>query len=361
MNGYTITGIQQIGIGVKDLKEAWNWYIKMFGMDCRIFEEEAEANLMLPYTGNQPRKRHAVLAVNLQGGSGFEVWQYKEREPLMIKEEIRLGDIGILGCKIKVRDAAKAYSFYKEKGTAILNEPSSDPSGNKTFFMKDPYGNLFQITEGNNWFMNENKISGGPCGAIVGVTDTEKARKLYSDILGYDEVVYDRTDIFPDLTGVNGGKEMIRRVLLKSSKPFTGPFSRIFGPGKIELISNPNNPGKKTYEGRFWGDPGFIHLCFDIKGMDFLRSYCMEKGFPFTVDSMEKHKGNSFDMGEAAGHFAYIEDPDGNLIEFVETHKLPVIKKLGWYLDLRKRKPKPLPAWILKMLRFSRVRRDLVT
>jgi hypothetical protein len=50
-------------------------------------------------------------------------------------------------------------------------------------------------------------------------------------------------------------------------------------------------------------------------------------------------------------------DPDGALIEFVETHKIPVLKKLGWYLNLKKREPgKPLPEWILKTLRFSRVK-----
>ena len=62
-------------------------------------------------------------------------------------------------------------------------------------------------------------------------------------------------------------------------------------------------------------------------------------------------------MGEAAGYFAYIEDPDGTLIEFVETHKVPIIKKLGWYLDMRRRDPnKPLPSWMIKSLRFSRVK-----
>ncbi|MCK7539309.1 MAG: hypothetical protein MZV63_54570 [Marinilabiliales bacterium] len=80
MKGYIVSGIQQVGIGVHDLKEAWEWYIRVFGMDCRIFEEEAEAKLMLPYTGGQPRSRHAVLALNLQSGGGFEVWQYKGRE-----------------------------------------------------------------------------------------------------------------------------------------------------------------------------------------------------------------------------------------------------------------------------------------
>ena len=356
MNGYKIVGIQQIGIGVKNLSEAWNFYIDRFGMDCRIFEEDAEAKLMLPYTGNEPRKRHAVLAVNLQGGSGFEIWQYKGREPLMKKEEIKLGDTGILVCKMKVKNISAAYSLLKGKGSLFLNEPLNDPAGNKTFFMRDPFGNLFQLSEGKDWFMNEGKVTGGPRGAIIGVTDIEKARTLYSDILGYDEVVYDSTGIFPDLAALPGGNERVRRILLKSSKPFTGPFSRMFGQSMMELVCNTDNPGEKTYKDRFWGDPGFIHLCFDIIGMDHLKNRCAEKGFPFTVDSKSSHQGNSFDMGEAAGHFSYIEDPDGTLVEFVETHKLPVLKKIGWYMDLRKRKPEPLPDWILKMLRFSRVR-----
>jgi hypothetical protein len=129
------------------------------------------------------------------------------------------------------------------------------------------------------------------------------------------------------------------------------------GKSEIELFSTGDNNERKIFEGRFWGDPGFIHLCFDIRDMDSLKDYCIKKGFPFTVDSRTSSDGNSFDMGEAAGHFSYMEDPDGTLIEFVETHKIPIMKKLGWYLDLRKRDPhKKLPDWMLKTLRFSRVK-----
>jgi catechol 2,3-dioxygenase-like lactoylglutathione lyase family enzyme len=204
--------------------------------------------------------------------------------------------------------------------------------------------------------MNEKKETGASYGVLIGVSDIEKARVVYSDILGYDEVVYDSTGFFPDLSGLPGGNQKLRRILLKNSEPFTGPFSKLFGPSNMELICACDKPGRKVYEGRFWGDPGFIHLCFDIYGMDELKEYCNSKGHPFVVDSKQSHEGNSFDMGEAAGHFSYITDPDGTLIEFVETHKLPILKKIGWYLDLRKREPKPLPDWLIKMLRFSRVK-----
>jgi hypothetical protein len=62
-------------------------------------------------------------------------------------------------------------------------------------------------------------------------------------------------------------------------------------------------------------------------------------------------------MGEAAGRFAYIEDPDGYWIEFVETHKVPILKKLGLYLRLKQvAKPKHLPKYMLKVLGLNRVK-----
>jgi catechol 2,3-dioxygenase-like lactoylglutathione lyase family enzyme len=357
MKNYIISGIQQMGIGVMNVEEAWKWYINQFGMDCRVFDDEAPAKLMLPYTGGEPRSKHAILVMNLQSGGGFEIWQYTEREPVRIKDEIRIGDLGIIACKIKTKNIQKSLASYHENGIIVPSVPGEDPSGKKTFFIKDPFGNLFQLVEAADWFRNEKKLTGGACGAIIGVSDIDKARVVYSDILGYDEVVYYTTGVFTDLANIPGGNKECRRVLLKRSEPFTGAFSKLFGESVIELISAPDNTGKKTYENRYWGDPGFIHLCYDIRGMDELKNFCESKGFPFTVDSKKSHEGNSFDMGEAAGYFSYIEDRDGTLIEFVETHKVPILKKFGWYLDLRKRDPnKSLPDWIVNTLRFSRVR-----
>jgi catechol 2,3-dioxygenase-like lactoylglutathione lyase family enzyme len=357
MKGYVISGIQQIGIGVINVEEAWKWYISQFGMDCRVFEDEAEAKLMLPYTGGKPQSRHAVLALNLQSGGGFEIWQYKGREPVKIKDEIRIGDLGIVACKMKVKNIQETLNYYMKKGISVPVMTSEDPSGKMTFFMKDPYGNIFQMVEATDWFRNEKKATGGSYGAIIGVSNIEKSKIVYSDILGYDTVIYDTSGIFPDLVNLPGGDIECRRVLLKRSEPFAGPFSKVLGQSVIELICATGRSGKKIYENRFWGDPGFIHLCYDMRGMDELKIFCESKGFPFTVDSKKSHEGSSFDMGEAAGHFSYIEDPDGTLIEFVETHKVPILKKLGWYLNLRKRDPnKSLPDWIVKTLRFSRVK-----
>lgn len=77
-----ISGIQQVGIGVTNAEEAFAWYRKIFGTDIIIFKDAATALLMQQYTGNEAHNRIAKLAMNLQGGGGFEFCQYSNRPPL---------------------------------------------------------------------------------------------------------------------------------------------------------------------------------------------------------------------------------------------------------------------------------------
>ncbi len=346
-----ISGIQQIGIGVPDIYQAWGWYKNYFGVDIRIFEEAATAELMLPYTGGKPRSRHAALAINLQGGGGFEIWQYTDRIPQPPDFELKIGDLGIYAAKIKSKNVGATYNWFKSEGLDIVGEVGSF-NEIESFFLRDPYKNLFQIVPSVNWFRNEKKLTGASYGAVIGVKDTEKSIDFYSSILGYDQVIYDETGIFEDLSALAGGNGKLRRTLLRHSKPRMGAFSLLFGTSQIELIQALDREPKKIYQDRYWGDLGFIHICYDIRGMDLLREECKSKGCPFTVDT-----GNSFDMGEVAGAFSYTEDPDGTLIEFVETHRIPIIKKLGIYLDLMKRKPeKALPNWMVNALSLSRAK-----
>ena len=361
MEKYIISGIQQIGIGVEKLETAWKYYIDVFNMDIRILEDDTVAELMLPYTGNKPQKRHAAIAINMQGGGGFEIWQYSERKPKTIGFDINFGDLGIFAAKIKSRNVNLTFeTFSKNPKIQMLGGIKKSIYNRATFFMKDPFGNVFQVVHEDDIFIDEKRSSGGPIGAIIGVSDIDKALSVYRDILGYDEMVVDVTGKFDDLEFINAGEQNYRRVLLTHSQPRIGGFSKMFGRSFVELVQALDREPRKIYENRFWGDPGFIHLCFDVRNMEALKNKCLSLGYPFTVDSSVKHNDvNSFDMGEAAGHFTYIEDPDGNLIEFVETHKIPLVKKLGINLNMRKRNPeKPLPTWMLKFLKYGRVKSE---
>lgn len=348
------SGIQQIGVGVRDVKEAFEWYNRVLGFDVPVFEEAAEAGLMLPYTGGQPQARHAILAINMLGGGGLEIWQYTHRKPLAPSFSPQIGDLGIFATKIKCRLIDAFHTNLTALGIHPACAPQPSPAGRRLMWLRDPWGNAFEVGEFEDWHYRSNrKLAGGVFGAIIGVSDMERSIAFYRDLLAYDQIVYDHSGRQADWEVGLSETGAFRRVLLRHSEPRRGPFSRLLGATEIELVQALDRTPRRIYEGRFWGDLGFIHLCFDISGMDELRRRCADYGHPFTVDS-----AGSFDMGEAAGCFSYIEDPDGALIEFVETHRIPILKKLGWYLDLRKRPDpaRPLPRWMTWAMGLGRVR-----
>ena len=347
-----ICGIQQVGIGTDDLHRDWKWYRSVFSMDIRIFEDAAEAPLMTRYTGGEVHKRVAALALNMQGGGGFEIWQYTSRQPQAADFTLELGDTGFLAVKMKTRNAQKARENFKAQGVDFLTEIAKNPAGDLHFFVSDKNGYWFEIVESKNWFQAENQTTGGVYGAVIGVTDMEKSIGFYRDLLGFNKILSDTSGTFDDLKSLKGGASKFRRVILAQDTQGVGPFSPLLGKNQIELLQPLDNTGRKIFANRYWGDLGFIHLCFDVKDMSGLKEKAARLKFPFTVDSAD-----SFDMGKAAGRFSYVEDPDGALIEFVETHKFPIVEKWGWFYDLRKRKPeKSLPRWLLSCFRFNRMK-----
>jgi catechol 2,3-dioxygenase-like lactoylglutathione lyase family enzyme len=147
-------------------------------------------------------------------------------------------------------------------------------------------------------------------------------------------------------------KGIFHRVLLRKNTGNKGAFARLLGDAEIELVQSLTPGRPHIFKDRYWGDCGFIHLCFDVTDMDTLKQRSEEAGYPFTVDSR-----SSYSMEQAAGRFCYVEDPDGTLIELVETHKVPVFKKLGWFIDLKKRAhQKPLPDWMVGMMGLNKIK-----
>ncbi len=354
MKSKIICGIQQVGIGVPDFVEAWKWYYDNFGFEIKIVDDEGVAERMLPYTGGKPQPRRSGIAVNIRGGGGFEIWQPKGRELNYLKEPVKLGDLGILIAKVKCPDIEAAYNTFINKSLDVISPITSSPTGQKQFFMKDPYGNLFQLEQDDYVFIDEKKTTGGANGAVIGVSNIDRSLPFYTQLLEYDKVVFDQTGVFEDLESIEGGKGKLRRVILERSKPIEGPLSRIMGTSHLELIQSVEASGKKLYKGRYWGDPGYIHLCFDVRNMDAVKAQTEAMGHPFVCDS-----GADFGMGDANGHFTYVEDPDGTLIEFVETFKIPIAKKFGLYLNLAN-KDDHKPLGILKLLRFAKVKRESI-
>jgi len=343
-----ITGIQQVGIGVSDAEGAMHSYKKQFGMDVLIFDDYADAQLMTQYTGNKVHKRRAILTLNMIGGGGFEIWQYLNREPQAAQKKIRFGDIGIFAPKIKCLDIKRAFDECKKKDDRIKLLQNSN--GAQNFWIQDEFNNYFQVIEAQDSFSKTAHPLGGVCGAVIGVSDIDKAVAFYKLLLGDCTEIYNKVEKIKSLT--DHEEQQYHRVLIRKNTNDKGAFGKLLGGIEIELVQVLNRIPVPIFQDRYWGDLGFIHLCLDVIDMDSLKNHMQANKFPFSVDS-----NNSFAMENAAGRFCYIEDPDGTLIELVETHKVPVLKKIGWYFNLKRRGlVKPLPKWMVKMLSLSKVK-----
>lgn len=344
-----INGIQQVGVGTTDVQKSFKWYRQNFGFNVAAFDEAAEAPLMTDYTGGKVHARHALFAVNLNGGGGMEIWSFTSRRS-GDQHPFSLNRQGLLVTKIKCQNAKNCHPQINAKHT---NPIEKDPTGKSAFSLIDPWGNPYIASESDHWFNQKDNEFGGIEGIVIGVKDMDKAIEFYGKVLGIDKVIFDETKVFDDLKHLKDGGETYRRVRIEPSNRHTGAFSEVFGHYHIELLEvKSTEKGGHNMDGRYWGDQGFIHLCFDVNQMDQIKKRAEELKHPFTVDS-----GDSFSMGEAAGRFAYVEDPDGTLIELVEADKITVSKKFGWKLTLSPaQKKKPLPRFLFWFMGLNKVK-----
>jgi catechol 2,3-dioxygenase-like lactoylglutathione lyase family enzyme len=233
-----------------------------------------------------------------------------------------------------------------------LTDISTDPLGRATFYIQDLDGLHWQYIESNQWYTQNKHHSGGVIGCSVGVSDMDEALRLYAGVLGFDKVLHDSSANFSDWKQLPHGAQRYRRVILTQSAQPGGGFAKVTGTNYIELVQALDRKPAYLFENRIWGDSMFAHIGFDVKGMKAIGNDLKEAGYPFTCDS-----NDALSMGQTKVHCTYIHDKDRTLIEMIEVYKVPIIEKWGIFLDVEKRDPlKPLPDFMLKALRFSRVK-----
>lgn len=350
-----VNGMQHIGIGTADLVTTWKWYYQKFGFDIPLFDSIAEAPLMQRYTNDKVVNKRAAMVYNLQGGPAIEMIELRSEKTIEPTTEFELGDLGIFAAKIKVPSHSfdKAVARFISEGDGVMGRVEKQPNGKKSFLLKDPNDLYFQVVEGDEYFSKGPHDTAGIGGCIIGCSDIERSKQFYSAV-GYSEVEYEFEGKFEDFKGLPGGNRTFKRCLLKQVQPASGGFARFFGENTIELVQVMDREPQKILENRIWGDTGFVHLGFDVKGMQGIEERLTEMDHPFTCDS-----SNNLHMGQTRVHCTYVEDPDGALIELIEIYKFPVIEKWGIYLNVEKRSPmKPYPDWVIKLAKLTRIKSD---
>ncbi len=347
-----INGLQHIGVAVSEMDKSLPFYRKFFGLNIPFFDSVADAPLMRVYCNGETITKRASMVVNLQGGCAIEVISPTSFKPKKASFKIGVGDLGISATQVKCVDIKASYEFCKKNNPPFQSELKKDPIGRYTFYIHDLDGNIWQYLQGDSWYTRDGHHSGGVIGCSTGVSDIDKAFKLYKEVLGFDEVVYDQTGVFEDWGELLHGKGKFRRVLLSQSAQPGGGFAKVTGKTYIELIQALDRTPEFIFKDRIWGDTGFAHIGFDVKGMNALGNDLKAAGYGFTCDS-----NDALSMGKTKVHCTYIHDDDRTLIEMIEVYKVPIIEKWGVFLNVEKRDPlKPLPDFMLKALRFSRIK-----
>lgn len=349
---HRINGFQHIGVAVSDMDASLRFYRKFLGLDIPFFDSVAPAQLMQNHTRGEVITKRASMVINLMGGCAMEVIQATSFKPVQPKFTPELGDLGIYITRVKCPDLNAAHKYCSEESGVFVSSIRPCSAGGNTFFMQDLDGNFFQYVEGTSWYTKPRHISGGVIACTTGVSDLENSQRLYSDILGYDKVVYQEEGQIAEWEGLPGGERKFKRIFLGQSNPPAGGFGKLAGETYIELVEDDEREPKRIFDDRIWADLGFVHLGLDVLGMEALGKALADQGFAFTCDSR-----SALDMGNTKVHCTYIDDPDQTWIELIEVHKVPIIEKWGVYLNVAKRDPlKPLPDFMLKALRFSRIR-----
>ena len=346
-----INGLQHIGVAVQNMDLSLPFYRKFFGLDIPFFDSVQPAPLMDVYTNNSTITKRASMIMNLQGGCAIEVIRPTSFEPKPAMHAA-VGDLGICITQVKCKDIRASHAFCTQHQAPGLTEISTDPIGRATFYMQDLDGLHWQFIESNQWYTQNKHHSGGVIGCSVGVSNMEDALGLYAGILGFDRVLHDSSTSFGDWVRLPHGQQRYRRVILTQSAQPGGGFAKITGTNYIELVQALDRKPAYLFEDRIWGDSMFAHIGFDVKGMKALGEDLKKAGYPFTCDS-----NDALSMGQTKVHCTYIHDKDRTLIEMIEVYKVPIIEKWGIFLNVEKRDPlKPLPDFMLKALRFSRVK-----
>jgi len=312
-----INGFQHIGMGVWDIEKTYSFYKEYLGFKIKLNDATMAPKEMEPVIGKVETMR-AMMALNVKGGGVVEFIEYKSTSIAPLPDNAGYKNYGVVEIGIEVKFIDRVVEDLKSRGvqflTPICDLDLGDGRQWRYAYLNDPNGMRIQLVEeirSNGVVIKKPQIQ-GIMHIGIGVSDMTGSKSFYADILGFDRTVYSFEGHMPEMDLLTDHPLEMNMAILERSAPVTGPVS-FLNPGIIKLFEVPNQKGTHIYEGRRWGDIGCMEFCMDVSDLEETIEEVKSKGTDVYL------KPVNIDMGSGSkGKVAYIRDPDGTIVEFVE-------------------------------------------
>ncbi|MEW6441584.1 MAG: VOC family protein [bacterium] len=304
-----VTGVQHVGLGVRNIEASRQFYRDVLECKARMAEFGALYNAMPDFFRTSSHVFDGCMYMQERESIVIECIQRFEPSPRPIHKQVRFGDIGVNKITVEVADVERFCESHKDRIRFVSTPKSVRLPGwgdYRFVFGTDPDGNLVEFVSSSNIRTQ------GALGAIrsvgISVTDLARSMEFYKGYLDFDTVVVEPHDCFSGLVGeVSGsGETEVRSCLLANSNGFH----------MLELYEVSKPRGRSIPFHVLWGDYGYLESCCITEDVLGLARFLMKEGLELIScpTPLEVHE----EAVSGTAWFIYARDPDGIPVELLE-------------------------------------------
>lgn len=308
MDKPAVTGVQHVGIGVRDIEASRTFYRDVIECTEQWADFGMAFNMMPDFFRASPHSFNGWMYQQKREAIVVECIQRFEPAPRPIHKQVRFGDIGVNKMTIEVSNVDEFAKAYIDRITFLCEPKSADIPGlgdYRFIFGADPDGNLMEFVSSSKFQVDSTIGTIRSLG--ISVTELDRSIEFYQKYVDFDTVVIQPHESFSGLVGeVSGSTDtQVRSCLLANSNGFH----------MLELYEVSQPKGRSIPFHVLWGDYGYLEAAYltgDVLG---LANYYIEEGLEFISypTAIELSEGDI----QGTGWFLYVRDPDGIPVEVV--------------------------------------------